>query len=76
MKKLLILLVIIGLLASCDETTTKESSNKVDEYEYSGGIWNSTEYKIEQTKIDSCEYIIILGVEGRTIIHKANCKNH
>ena len=46
-----------------------------NEYEYGGGIWNTQSYLIEEKVIDSCEYIIIFGIEGLNIIHKANCNN-
>lgn len=31
--------------------------------------------RLKKKTIDSCQYIIIFGSEGRNIIHKANCKN-
>ena len=56
---------------------TPDDAGSVDKgsYEYDGGVWHPTEYAIEEVEIDYCEYIIIFGVDGRNIIHKANCKN-
>ena len=73
MKKLILLSFIITLLISCESSNTPDINN----YEHlNNNVWFTMEYKIEQKTIDSCEYIIIFGVEGRNIIHKANCKNH
>lgn len=76
-------IVLISILAFCvlvacapnnnGETNTPDSS--VGKYEYDGGGWSSMEYKVEEKVIDSCEYIIIFGSDGRDIIHKANCNN-
>lgn len=33
-------------------------------------------YTISVETIDSCEYIVLDGSSGRSIIHKQNCKNH
>ena len=65
-------------VSSCN-VSTEEAKNeepiKYGRFEYSGGVWSSVEYKIEERTIDSCQYIIIFGSEGRNIIHKANCRN-
>lgn len=58
---------------SCEGRANEKSYDLGDNYP---SAWGSIEYKIEQKRIDSCEYIIIFGVEGRSIIHKANCDNH
>lgn len=55
--------------------TKNEEPIKDGYFEYDGGVWSTTEYKIEERTIDSCQYIIIFGSEGRNIIHKANCRN-
>lgn len=75
MKKLKIISIIamsIGLIGiiscNCD---VKEIAT----YEHNSGLWGSVEFGIEQKTIDSCEYIIIFGDQGRDIIHKANCNN-
>ena len=80
-KNISIIAMAIGFLGiiSCncnDEHTSKdvETSTKYD-YEYTGGVWTSTDYALEQKTIDSCEYIIIFGTGGRSIVHKANCNN-
>lgn len=57
------------------EEAKNEEPVKDGHFEYDGGIWSSIEYKIEERTIDSCQYIIIFGSEGRNIIHKANCRN-
>lgn len=36
----------------------------------------SEQYEIFIEKIDGCEYIVLDGTYGRSIIHKQNCKNH
>jgi hypothetical protein len=84
MKKLKIISIIamsIGLIGiiscNCNYEHTPygvEKSTKFS-YEHTGGLWLSTEYSIDQKTIDSCEYIIVFGQQGRSIIHKANCKN-
>lgn len=48
---------------------------KAGSYENDNSNWSSMEYMIEEKTIDDCEYIIIFGVDGRNIIHKANCTN-
>lgn len=70
MKKLILLIPLLYSCSSEDETKNGYFENT------NNGIWGSVEYRIEQKIIDSCEYIIIFGAEGRSIIHKANCKNH
>lgn len=65
-------------VSSCN-VSSEESKNKEPikdgRFEYEGGIWSAIGYKIEERTIDSCQYIIIFGSEGRNIIHKANCRN-
>lgn len=54
-----------------NEKSKEKSYRKVD-YEFT---WNTKEYAIVEERVDSCEYIVIFGVDGRNIIHKANCDN-
>lgn len=77
MKKIITIAVLAICLYSCEGFKQKNKNNKVteDRFEYSGGSWSSLEYKIVEKTIDSCEYIIIFGSQGRNIIHKANCHN-
>jgi hypothetical protein len=66
----------VMLLFSCSSSDSSENVIPKDgTFEYDGGLWVSMNYKIEERTIDSCQYIIIFGVEGRSIIHKANCRN-
>lgn len=62
---------------SCNsgEESKNETPPKDGDFEYDGGMWRSIQYKIEERTIDSCQYIIIFGLESRNIIHKANCRN-
>jgi len=64
-------------VSSCNISSgeNKNETPKNISYEHTGGVWGSLDYRIEQKTIDSCEYIIIFGSEGRNIIHKANCRN-
>jgi hypothetical protein len=64
-------------VSSCNISSgeTKNETPKNVSYEHTKGMWGSMDYQIEQKTIDSCEYIIIFGSEGRNIIHKANCRN-
>jgi hypothetical protein len=64
-------------VSSCNISSgeTKNETPKNVSYEHTEGLWGSMDYQIEQKTIDSCEYIIIFGSEGRNIIHKANCRN-
>ena len=78
MKKLFVLTLISLLLISCSQSGRRErheANRQPGSHEYTGGIWSSMNYAIEEKTIDSCEYIIIYGSEGRNIIHKANCRN-
>lgn len=53
-----------------------EKSIKDGQYEHlTDDMWSSIDYRIEERKIDSCEYIIIYGTDSRNLIHKANCRN-
>lgn len=61
---------ILFILLSCSIEDKKTGS-----YENDNTNWSSMEYMIEEKTIDDCEYIIIFGVDGRNIIHKANCRN-
>lgn len=58
----------------CNQST--ESPEPASTYQYDDDFWSSVEYDIEEKTIDSCEYIIIIGIETSHIIHKANCNNH
>lgn len=76
----LIVLLVLFLSACGSSSDSIEQPSKPQEYpqgyfEWDGGGWYSTEYRIEQKTIDGCEYILIFGSQGRNIIHKANCKN-
>lgn len=64
-------------VSSCNVSggETKNETPKNVSYEHTEGMWRSMNYQIGQKTIDSCEYIIIFGSEGRNIIHKANCIN-
>lgn len=70
MSKLLILITLF-FLVSC-----KPSAEKTTESNDSPIVVNNTRYSIMVEKVDSCEYIVLDGTYGRSIIHKANCKNH
>jgi hypothetical protein len=73
--KLLILSVALTLLScSQEKQSTATTPTITKSYEYDGG-WGSMTYAIAEKTIDSCEYIIIFGPDGRNIIHKANCNN-
>jgi hypothetical protein len=81
-KIISIIAIAIGLLGiiscNCNNEHTSKDVKKSTEYSYehtTGGFWGSVEFGIEQRTIDSCEYIIIFGSDGRNIIHKANCNN-
>ena len=85
MKKILTVTLLM-LSVSCAQqdsrnpsTTTVPAKDTIVEkpysYEHSSGMWSSIDYMITERTIDSCEYIIIFGSEGRNIIHKANCNN-
>ena len=69
--------ILAAGVSSCNISggETKNEPLKDGHFEHTNGVWLSTEYKIEEKTIDSCEYIIIFGSEGRNIIHKANCRN-
>jgi hypothetical protein len=75
----LYVMMVVGV-SSCRETGG-ETKNKNEEglkegyFEYSEGMWSSMQYRIEEKTIDSCQYIIIFGSDGRNIIHKGNCRN-
>ena len=73
MKTIILTLLSVAII-SCGVTDNTCSENR-ENYRYNGGLWNTMEYDIEEVEIDYCEYIIIFGVDGRNIIHKANCKN-
>lgn len=70
---LVVFIIVVPVNPKGDDNKS-EPSDKWD-FEYDGGVWSSMEYIIEEREIDSCQYIIIFGVEGRNIIHKANCRN-
>lgn len=70
--------MLMACVSSCNissEETKNKEPLKDGYFEYKGGMWGSMEYKIEERTIDSCQYVIIFGSEGRNIIHKANCRN-
>lgn len=70
--------ILLAVFSSCNvssEEPKNQQQIKIGDYEYTSGLWNSMYYKIQERTIDSCQYIIIFGVEGRNIIHKANCRN-
>ena len=72
MRKLLLIVSLFMLLSSCSpEEPTKYGGGA----EFTGGMRGHVEYAITEKVIDSCEYIIIFGNDGRNIIHKANCEN-
>jgi len=76
-NKMLFIALLIGF-CSCktkNEDFKNELFNKNGYFEYQGGTWSSVEYKIEEKIIDSCQYILIFGAQGRNLIHKANCRN-
>ena len=35
--------------------------------------WHTAQYNIHEKTIDGCEYIIVFGEYGRSIVHKHNC---
>lgn len=76
MKKLttiaMALMMLTGCSAESDETKDKYTGGRT---EYTGGVYSEFSYAIDVQTVDSCEYIICYGSKGRTIIHKANCKN-
>lgn len=61
MKKLLILLLIIG----CKELPETEKT----------GVWLSNGSQIEIITVDSCEYLWYDGESQTALAHKGNCKN-
>lgn len=67
MKRIIILLALT--FVSCKK-----------EQKESGGNLSKTEipsnYNFYIKKIDGCEYIILQGGYGPSILHKQNCKNH
>jgi hypothetical protein len=69
-------LLTIGV-SSCNSGSEETESEPLKDgyFVHKKGMWSGMQYKIEETTIDSCEYIIIFGIDGRNIIHKANCKN-
>ena len=80
-KSILIIAMTIGLfgIIACncnnEHTSKNVETNTKYGYEYTDGIWMRMNYALEQKTIDSCEYIIIFGTDGRSIVHKANCNN-
>ncbi len=69
-------LLLLIIITSCSNSKAEQRNIPQDGYfEYTGGIWGSIEYKIEQKTIDSCQYIVMFGSQGLHIIHKANCNN-
>ena len=64
MRKLILLIIGLSFYSCVVKDPAEEST-----------MWSTVQYKIEEVEIDKCEYIIILGKGGRSIIHKANCKN-
>jgi hypothetical protein len=79
MKNLFILFTIL-FFCSCnhiDNTRANGALSEQGHFEHkTGEVWASMDYKIEEKTIDSCEYIIIFGSEGRNIIHKQININH
>jgi hypothetical protein len=77
MKNVLLVLLFIMLVA-CTKREPEHQfkmTSTAGQFEYSGGMWSSMDYAIAEKTIDGCEYIIVFGVEGRCITHKANCEN-
>lgn len=72
MKKLLVLVLGLSLLSCEIKNTEKEDDPKQD----SSLVINRPYYTINVETVDSCEYLILNGTYGRSIIHKENCKNH
>jgi hypothetical protein len=68
------IITITAMLAACI-SSCNVNGGETKTYEHKSGVWSSVDYKIEECTIDSCQYIIIFGSEGRNIIHKANCRN-
>ena len=72
MKNLLVLVGIILAITSCkkanDSVITPENNSRV--------IKANVGLVVEVIKIDGCDYILCDGIEGVSIIHKQNCKNH
>jgi len=81
MKTIILTFLVLVVISACTVRIPKEEENKPStpyNYERSDTIhdyWGSIEYQINEKTIDSCEYIIIFGIDGRDIIHKANCDN-
>jgi hypothetical protein len=67
--------VIISISSCSNVGEESEKHAEVVSYEHSSGTWYVVEYQIIEKTIDSCQYIIIFGTDGRNIIHKANCRN-
>ena len=59
-----------------DDPTNDLIENTQGKWEHQDGdAWSTVDYRVEEIEIDMCDYIMIFGVEGRSIIHKANCAN-
>lgn len=72
MKKSMFIAVLYAMLAGTSCTTGSEGPIRDGYFEFKEhegkhrGFWSPVEYKIEEKTIDSCQYIIIFGVEGRS----------
>lgn len=73
MKKLFVITAFV-MLTSCVKEGSRETPNRSDNESKSSFI-GSTEYIINEKTIDSCQYIIVSGVEAQAIVHKPNCRN-
>ena len=67
MKKLLLATLLIGMVSSCEEPTTKPTQHSVKI-----GV-SATELKV--VEIEGCEYFIGKYDRSAVFTHKGNCKN-
>lgn len=72
MKQKLILSILALSLISCQKAQNKDNAVVIDKT----SRINTQSYSISVEVVDSCEYVILDGTYGRSIIHKENCSNH
>lgn len=67
MKKLLLILAVLGLYSCGESNVVKEKTNY---------IVICDGYNLETIVIDSCEYLFGDWSNATVLTHKGNCKNH
>ncbi len=70
-----LLFTIAMAFTCCTPNNNRTEPPKDEYYEYRGGLWGDVEYKIQEKTIDSCQYLVVFGINSKNIIHKANCNN-